>query len=42
MRTKFKRARRMLKFLRTRLGRLIRNIGRKIEGDGEFEALFTP
>jgi hypothetical protein len=27
----------MLKFLRTRLGRLIRDIGRKIEGNGEFE-----
>jgi transposase, IS5 family len=38
----FKRARRMLKFLRTRLGRLIRDIGRKIEGDGELEALFIP
>jgi IS5 family transposase len=38
----FKRARRMLKFLRTRLGRLIRDIGRKIEGDGELEALFVP
>jgi IS5 family transposase len=38
----FKRARRMLKFLRTRLGRLIRDIGRKIDGDGELEALFVP
>ena len=38
----FKRARRMLRFLRTRLGRLIRDIGRKIEGDGELEALFIP
>jgi IS5 family transposase len=38
----FKRARRMLKFLRTRLGRLIRDIGRRIEGDGDLEALFIP
>lgn len=29
----FKRARRELKFLRTRVGRVIRDIGRKIEGD---------
>jgi transposase, IS5 family len=38
----FKRARRMLRFLRTRLGRLIRDIGRKIEGERELEALFIP
>jgi IS5 family transposase len=37
----FKRARRMLKFLRTRLGRLIRDISRKIDGDGELEAVFV-
>src|SRR5215468_3043344 len=38
----FKRARRMLKFLRTRLGRLIRDISRKIDGDAELEAVFVP
>jgi len=38
----FKRARRALKFLRTRLGRLIRDITRKIEGDAELPARFTP
>jgi transposase, IS5 family len=38
----FKRARRMLRFLRTRLGRLIRDIGRKIDGDQAREALFIP
>jgi IS5 family transposase len=38
----FKRARKALKFLRTRLGRLIRDIGRKIDGDAELEALFRP
>ena len=38
----FKRARRMLRFLRTRLGRLIRDIGRKIDGDQVLEALFIP
>ncbi len=38
----FKRARRMLQFLRTRLGRLIRDIGRKIDGDQVLEALFIP
>jgi len=38
----FKRARRMLKFLRTRLGRLIRDISRKIDGDAELEAVFGP
>jgi len=36
----FKRARRALKFLRTRLGRLIRDIRRKIDGDKELEARF--
>src|SRR5262250_1162763 len=38
----FKRARRMLKFLRTRLGRLIRDIGRKIDGSADLEAAFVP
>src|SRR5713226_7981553 len=38
----FKRARRRLKFLRTRLGRLIRDIARKIDGDGALEAIFVP
>ena len=38
----FKRARKALKFLRTRLGRLIRDINRKIDGDAEREALFRP
>lgn len=38
----FKRARRKLKFLRTRLGRLIRDIARKIDGDGTLEAIFGP
>jgi IS5 family transposase len=38
----FKRARRKLKFLRTRLGRLIRDIARKIDGDGALEAIFVP
>ncbi len=38
----FKRARRALKFLRTRLGRLIRDIGRKIEGDPALEERFAP
>ena len=38
----FKRARRELKFLRTRLGRLIRDIGRKIEGDAALEEHFGP
>jgi IS5 family transposase len=31
----------MLKRLRTYLGRVIRDIGRKIEGNGEFEAIFA-
>jgi transposase, IS5 family len=38
----FKRARRQLKFLRTRLGRLIRDIGRRIDGSPELEARFAP
>jgi len=38
----FKRARRALKFLRTRLGRVIRDITRKIAGDAELAARFTP
>jgi IS5 family transposase len=37
----FKRARKALKFLRTRLGRVIRDINRKIEGKPEFEARFA-
>ncbi|WP_225122440.1 transposase, partial [Bradyrhizobium sp. BRP22] len=36
----FKRANRMLKKLRTYLGRVIRDIGRKIEGNGALEAAF--
>jgi transposase, IS5 family len=36
----FRRARKALKFLRTRLGRVIRDINRKIEGDAELEARF--
>ena len=38
----FKRARRQLKFLRTRLGRIIRDIRRKIDGDAVLEARFGP
>jgi transposase, IS5 family len=38
----FKRARRTLKFLRTRLGRVIRDITRRIAGDAELAARFTP
>ena len=38
----FKRARRELKFLRTRLGRIIRDIRRKIEGDLALEDRFGP
>src|SRR4051795_13018321 len=38
----FKRARRQLKFLRTRLGRIIRDIRRKIDGDAALEARFGP
>ena len=37
----FKRANRMLKRLRTYLGRVIRDITRKIEGDGGLEAAFA-
>ena len=36
----FKRARRALKFLRTRLGRVVRDIRRKIDGDERMEARF--
>lgn len=36
----FKRHRRQLRLLRTRLGRLIRDIRRKIEGQGKLEAAF--
>jgi len=38
----FKRARRALKFLRIRLGRLIRDINRKTDGRPELEARFAP
>lgn len=38
----FKRARRQLKFLRTRLGRVIRDIERKIAGDEAVKARFRP
>ncbi|MEY9676873.1 IS5 family transposase [Bradyrhizobium elkanii] len=38
----FKRARRQLRFLRTRLGRIIRDIRRKIDGDAALEARFGP
>jgi transposase, IS5 family len=38
----FKRARRELKFLRTRLGRVIRDIRRKIAGNAALEARFGP
>jgi len=38
----FKRASRELKFLRTRLGRVIRDIGRKIDGDEALQARFAP
>ena len=37
----FKRAQRQLKFLRTRLGRVIRDIGRKIAGDPALEQRFA-
>ena len=37
----FKRANRMLKKLRTYLGRVIRDIGRKIENNGVLEVAFT-
>jgi IS5 family transposase len=38
----FKRARRELRFLRGRLGRVIRDVGRKIDGDAALEARFRP
>jgi transposase, IS5 family len=38
----FKRARQALKFLRTRLGRIIRDINRKIDGDAALEERFRP
>ncbi len=38
----FKRAARAVKFLRTRLGRLIRDLNRKIEGKPELESRFAP
>jgi len=38
----FKRARRELKFRRTRLGRIIRDIRRKIEGNTALENRFGP
>jgi len=38
----FKRARKMLKFLRTRLGRVIRDVNRKIDGDAALEERFRP
>jgi IS5 family transposase len=38
----FKRARRALKFLRTRLGRIIRDIRRKIEGNPALKERFAP
>jgi transposase, IS5 family len=38
----FKRMRRALKFLRTRLGRVIRDIRRKIAGDAALQARFGP
>jgi IS5 family transposase len=38
----FKRARRALKFLRTRLGRVIRDINRKIEGNPALKERFAP
>jgi hypothetical protein len=37
-----KRARRELKFLRTRLGRIIRDVRRKIEGDASRQDRFGP
>jgi len=37
----FKRMNRRIKFLRTRLGRLIRDIRRKIDGDGALEEIFA-
>jgi len=38
----FKRARRQLKFLRTRLGRVIRDISRKIDGNAELQSRLGP
>jgi len=38
----FKRARRMLKFLRTRLGRVIRDINRKIDANAALKERFRP
>jgi IS5 family transposase len=38
----FRRARRELRFLRTRLGRVIRDINRKIAGDAALQARFGP
>ena len=38
----FKRARRQLKFLRTRLGRMVRDIRRKIDGDAALDVRFGP
>ena len=37
----FKRMNRQIKFLRTRLGRLIRDIGRKIDGDAALQEIFA-
>ncbi len=37
----FKRMNRRIKFLRTRLGRLIRDIARKTEGDGQLQEVFA-
>ena len=37
----FKRMNRQIKFLRTRLGRIIRDIRRKIEGDGALQDIFA-
>ena len=37
----FKRMNRRIKFLRTRLGRLIRDIGRKIDGDNDLQEAFA-
>ena len=37
----FKRMNRQIKFLRTRLGRIIRDIGRKIEGDEGLQEIFA-
>ena len=37
----FKRMNRQIKFLRTRLGRIIRDIGRKIDGDEDLWGIFA-